>query len=559
METNYRTYRTFLITLIILTTAGAIGWLVNTEKYCDDLCYSLEVLPTNAEGNGFWQCTGGEVTSWRQVWPSMVTHFKEVNGRIPNLLMTPLQLIPRTVAMAAMGLLIGVMFMLALRCGTIDRRKLSFRWMAVGTLFLWLAFPWFDNFQSLAYQMNYVLPAVLFLILILLTRKVDDMSNLAYTLMLLFTLFVGLMHEAFTATLMAYMAVDGWFRRGRQRYRRWILIAPLFLAILIFMGSGSADRLEDSYDYSSLKYVLTRILTQLWPLWVPLILGISYRLKRGNAAFKALWPHLAPYAAGALGSMAVGFILIIFCGRAMWPMDLCTMILSLILTSELIGLGHPGRLSKAAAVVAIVAYIVWFLSVIHWQRKIAAEQRECQQALISAANEGKNVVYCDMSFEDIPFWVNGMASNNQSVGVFFIVGSSYFYHMEGNYFIVVPQSLKDTPYDQWPATPGTAQARMSPSGIPVCELPDNLESLPVGYFGGGEQFFTLHFGDFTPLATPFNRLFRAAKNALGYNTDSITLKGEGFKVNIEGKNRMMVVFEPLPRWAEHRIITRIDR
>lgn len=257
-----RQYRIYYILVIVATAVGAAGWLANTTLYSDDYCYS-RVVPDYDEGD-FWSCDGELLTCWQQVTQSIANHYKYVNGRIPNLLMAPLHFLPRQVSMVVCGLLIGMMLWMMMVAGRRYRDRLSYRWMALSVALMWMALPWYDYYQSLAYQLNYVPVSIMTLWLIAQARHLGRSHSRGTTAVIMIVGFVmPSFHEGFGGPLLAALFVMWLMSRRVLRRRLFVLLCVVFAGYFVSVVSGTMIRLNERLaEENEAIYLITRYLSQ---------------------------------------------------------------------------------------------------------------------------------------------------------------------------------------------------------------------------------------------------------------------------------------------------------
>lgn len=543
---SHRTYRFFFILTLVVSTLGAVGWLVNTPMCADDFCYALEALPITPDGKDMWDCIGQPITTWGQVGSSIVNHFAEINTRIPNLLLFVFQMFPRAWAMGFCGLTIGVMYWLIALLGRVDSSKLSFRWIALSAVLLWMAFPWFDFMQSMAFVMNYVMPSVFFLLVVWLSAGLGEMTPRRFALLCLLTVVAGMMHEAFTLTLMAFLAVRALLCGGKARLRFALMVVLLGMTVVVALMFGTGARLGGSkISLEAMKYIITRSASTIWPFWLSFVLLGMLAFKQGLKRFKALLSTVLPYYGAVAGNIAVCMVLTAF-NRALWPAVLCSVVVCLILVSELIGRGRLSRRSVAAFSAAMVLYIVWLGGVIHWERKIKAEFDGFEQAAARAAAKGDDVVFADMTYDDVPFWTMGMSSHNPILEVFSNMRAASYLHISDSTLAVLPKRFEHLTFDRWDTIPGNAGLR---GCWPVVIAPDR-ESV--------QSVYMVTYGDATPSMTPIDRAYVWLRKKLGIPSDALYLKTMNYPLMVDGVCRCTVFFEPQARWGAHREVTSID-
>ncbi|MDE6287829.1 MAG: hypothetical protein K2M00_03470, partial [Muribaculaceae bacterium] len=318
----------FYWTVIAITTIGACGWILSTYPYADDPAYAREALPAT-DSFSFFGCEGDLITSWSQVWPSIKNHFIAVNSRIPNLLLFPMQLLPRWFNSLVMGLLIALMLPVMMWGGRARRSDMSLRYMGVAAILLWAAFPWYDEFQSLAYIFNYVPVSTLMVITVVLAGRSDGRRSLIVACVCGFI--TGWWHEGFGAVLLVVLAAMWLVNKPVRRQLIPIFICS-FIGFAIFALSGTwgrATAFSQGMNYSLLPYLLTRFGSMMWPVGVAIVL-LAFALwkKRGKDARRLLVVTL-PWLGGAIAGTCM-LLIMMTDPRVGWPGILCAAMVILL-------------------------------------------------------------------------------------------------------------------------------------------------------------------------------------------------------------------------------------
>lgn len=545
MNTN-KILKVFYWTIIAITTIGACGWILSTYPYADDPAYAREALPAT-DSFSFFGCEGDLITSWSQVWPSIKNHFIAVNSRIPNLLLFPMQLLPRWFNSLIMGLLISLMLP-TMMWGARERRSdMSLRYMAVAAILLWSAFPWYDEFQSLAYIFNYVPDSILMVFTVALAAKAGGRRQLIAASICGFL--AGWWHEGFGAVLLVVLATMWLVNRPVRRQ-----LIPVFIcsftgfAIFAFSGTwGRAAAFSQGMNYSLLPYLLTRFGSMMWPVGVAIVL-LAFTLwkKRGNGARKFLVAAL-PWVAGAIAGTCM-LLIMMTDPRVGWPGILCAVMIILLCVSDLIGQGRPGKPAIVVAALSCAFYAMWFVGIIIVQNKISEQQKAFEVASAHISQRGDGVVFVDMSYYDIPFWT--MQLPNNIMYAFSMEMLNRVFHLGSDNGAVMPADLEDKEVKDWPRVPGNNDLRGSWPWV-LGEKPHGQYDPEAGCY---RSKWVVTVGEILPAFTPVNRLLLALKG----DRKQAEINAAGYPVK-HGKDTLWIYeSDPLPRTMDAREIVSID-
>lgn len=557
MQTNCKKY--FLWISIALTTIGAIGWLVNTWYYSDDLCYAQQV----DDDSYFWVCNREPITTWSQVWSSIFYHYIHVNGRLANAVLFPLQMFPRWMGMGIAGALIGVLLWLLYRAGRLDRSRVSLRWIALGPALLWLALPWYNNFQSMAYQYNYVPPSICMLTVMYLMRNAATLSRWRLWIAVIAGALTGLLHEGFAGTLGVALCVMWLMERGVARRRIGYVIIATGVCMAVCVVSGTIERIETTtvaVDLGNLKYLLTNYIKQLWSLWTLAILWSIYAHKhRGSERLKQFNKVALPILAGALVNIVASALLLSY-HRVLWPCHICCIVLIMIIASEWIGSSSPRRAAVVVMSVATVLYALWLGSVVYWECRVGEMQRNFFAHSSQPGIARSGVLYTDMDTLKVPFWTMELATNDEYEIPFFSFVFSQHFNASTNLdneplALLLPMSCQGKTYEQWDSIPGTAHMRGKYPFVAVESIDARFEKGPFAEYYCN---IVLELGEPTIECTPIELAAYWLKRQLGIDVDHIEVRCTVYPVTVAGVQRGRVFFSRLPIGLNNRQVLRID-
>ncbi|MGM9872191.1 MAG: DUF6056 family protein [Muribaculaceae bacterium] len=549
----------FLWISIALTTIGAIGWLVNTWYYSDDYCYSHEAL----ENVDFWKCAGEPITSWAQVMPSIVNHYMYVNGRLANAVLFPLQMFPRWMGMGIAGALIGVLLWLLYRAGRLDRSRVSLRWIALGPALLWLALPWFDSFQSMAYQYNYVPASICMLTVMYLMRDAATLSRKRLWIAVIAGALTGLLHEGFAGTLGVALCVMWLMERGVARRRIVYVMVSLVAGLIVSAIPEAFPRLLYSVNTANelhIQRVLTHLIRQLLPFWIAVVLWIVYALKyRGTPQLRHFHRIALPLFVGALADIVVA-ILSNMQGRALYPCLVCSTVLIMIITSEWIGSTNPRRGAIVVMSVATALYALWLGGVVYWECRVGEMQRNFAERASQPGVAGAGVLYADMDTMTVPFWTIELVTNKEYNQYLFSSVLTRCFDASPDKekeptTLFVPLSCQGKPFEQWDTVPGTAHMRGKYPFVAVESIDARFEKGPFAEYYCN---IVLELGEPTIECTPIELAAYWLKRQLGIDVDHIEVRCTVYPVTVAGVQRGRVFFSKLPIGLNNREVLRID-
>lgn len=548
MKTDSRVLRIFYSLLLVVTTAGAIGWMLNTYAYADDLPYSHECIP--GDNDTFWFCQNAPVEHWSQVGSSIVNHYNTCNGRLSNLMMFPLAMFPRTVSEVLCGLLIGVMFWLLLSLGRLSPNKISLRWLAMAVTLLWLAIPWYDNFQSIAFQLNYVLPSVMMLATIQLLREGSRWAWLT-------AVATGWCHEGFGTVLVAVgLAMMLVARSGRRRIAVAVIMTVLGIGLSISPGTILRIQEKAGTEPIALGGIMTRFISQGWVVWLAGFLLIIYMyMRRGRSRTLVVLKSVLPLATGAVVGMAQAMVLKSY-GRVLFPAIICAIAIVLVLVSEQAGESRPRRGAVITASVAAIFYVLWLAAVIAVASHVCGQQQEFDRVAREMCHSDRPVVCADLDIYDIPYWTVGLTSNYYYLDYNQNRAQSFRYDIGDGRLVIMPAVLAGKTFDEWPLIPGTAGLYGIWPYVAGDTLRGEMTESPRGRIYNTAFMVTL--GEPTPSCTPLEKLALAIRRTLGSDGNSVEIGARGYPAVIDGSERVSYDFDWMPRGYANREVLRID-
>lgn len=325
---NYDRLLAWMISLI--TVIGVFLWRQYCHLDADDYLYRMAV-PDDVGGDDFmsflWFRDSEDLTL--AGFPrTVVAHFMYYNARLSNVLAMLAIMLPQWLRQAVCALIICTMFFMALRVA-FGRGCFTARRVFLVTLGSWLFYTWQIHMQAVCYVFNYPLPTVVVALFILLEKRLDDMSSVGKTVFLIFSLFLGWLHEGFAIPMCAWLFTVIVIRRKFDLWRLASLTAIICGGFCIAF-IGISERTEKMFGGLS-------HLVELWSMKnadifvllvyaVPtLLLALWYCRRNGRTAVVRTLPAVMAF----LASMAMCLVFNRF-ERAFW----CGRFFSLIIVAR---------------------------------------------------------------------------------------------------------------------------------------------------------------------------------------------------------------------------------
>lgn len=533
--------------LVALTFAGAMVWDWHTPVSADDWCYLT--VPPEGDDIGFWGGRGRHIESWSDVGESLSRHFGMINGRLPNMAHTILAHIGHGPESLLLGACIGLFALMMALAG--DTRRRLTPWSAMLAIALmWSAMPWYDYFQSLDFQMNYVPTSTMVLGLILLFPKINDIGRKTYVATLILALLTGGMHEGFTIPLLVWLGVSAIINPAfrTRRAAGWGAALSVGLAIILVGGIGQRlDQQANLIDYSQLRFHATRIISAMWPLFLAMLFT-AIELIANKKDRRATIRSLAALYAAALIAAAIPVVLMLF-GRVYWPMALFSSLIIMRIATHWFE-SVPVRITIYNTALFIVLYTWWLFTLCKYEIRIGSEFQATIAQFEARQAEGKafsGVIYLDaISDDEIPSELMGIVRQPLDDGLTTNRLASYY----GGFFefaIAVDPALEGKSLEEWPLMPGNSGLR---GRWPMLATADTSHA-----------HFIATAGPTTENMPATDRLLVAAKAIIGQPTDTAEhIFQFAYKAIAmpDGSTAYRCLVGDLPRTFRHRPILRID-
>ena len=188
-----------------------------------------------------------ESVSWSGVWETLRIHFTYDNTRLGNIVFVFLQLLPPWLSAVVPAACVLWICTGICRFAGVDGRNLLL--VAVTLLAVSIFPPWFENFFSLCFALNYLPPAAMmcaYVISLCDNRHKRTMWDYANALLL------GLWHEAFGISLvigsLAYIIATRQ-RKKAVRLAAWLIPSTIFLCTTaIFAAINNSGHVINEFD-----------------------------------------------------------------------------------------------------------------------------------------------------------------------------------------------------------------------------------------------------------------------------------------------------------------------
>lgn len=191
----------------------------------DDYWYASAMMPW-IDGT----CSG---IPWREMGATISTHFLHDNGRLGNILLVPLLMLPRWAGAIVPAVAVGWIVTGCCRFAHIGPRQLI--WLTLTLCGISVMLPWFENLFVLCYGLNYIVPSAMSAWFVCHLVSEDRLRGPAVANALL----LGAWNEAFSLPLLAgglMMAIMSQRPRRRQILRRCMLLVPGLLYLLMVIA-----------------------------------------------------------------------------------------------------------------------------------------------------------------------------------------------------------------------------------------------------------------------------------------------------------------------------------
>lgn len=422
----------------------AFLWQYNAAPMYDDISYSRMAL--DKPQVSFWEGEGKQIETWGEVWESSINHYKNINGRLTNILMFFTVLLPSGVSAFIMASLISLMFWAIIKAAEQWAGKpLSSAVVWLTAALMWLWFQWNDSMISMDYALNYVTPTFTTLIFSLAFLS-NRQNSLTLWLGITAGFLTGWLHEGFSLPLIAASAIYLIFYNVERKNRGLMLLALVAGACICIINPATfiriAEHSESKGFIGGIRFIINNLKEVFLQFAVMFVLGVILFIKQrkrfftnGNLQYILFW------GSACIGSVAISIVLK-GSGRVLWLASLCLLVATLGFLRELTDCKRIVNSTSSIFIMALC--ILWTCGVIKTERKISATQQE----LISQLKANKNgIVYVDLyRMRDIPWWTFGLLHQYAPTTLLWNLAYNYSLHQHP---LILPTHYMGKGFEEW--------------------------------------------------------------------------------------------------------------
>ncbi len=369
-----RINRLLVAIIAAITVIGAVAWDVYTPYTTDDyvcrMVFSDHFVPHVDE----WPCDSMEIVTVADAARSVKNHMI-YNGRLANISHIFMQPFGRTAEAVFLGLCMGAMFLLMLAVVRRYSGRLTPLAAAITVTACWTTFPWYDEFQSLVFQFNYVVPTATLAALIYLLPAMGSKQKWQRIVAVCLAIATSWLNEGFGCVALVYMAVCAFADASTSRRDCIIIAIGLAIGLAINLKLGTGHRVADTLDlcYTMPTRILVWMIFGLWPFVVyTAVLGLAW-LCTGRGRRKAMLLSQLPFYASAAAGMAMAVVLR-RADRTMWPADMFCVLGVCIMAATWFRNALP-RVQAIVGIIFVCIYAWWMTQLCVWNKRIGDEHR----------------------------------------------------------------------------------------------------------------------------------------------------------------------------------------
>ena len=419
---------------------GSLAWRAFCPPTADDFFYMMKYTPDDS-----WPVVN--ISSWSDIWDSIVMHYNMKNGRFVNFLAYGVMFMPQWLISLFCAAIVAALPVLTLILAGGRKALGNASALALCALALWLLCPWYDMMQSADYLMNYVLTADGILLLMLLWRR--DQTWRPRNLLWFYPLVVIIssLHEVSAIIFLTWAGLELLVsRRGPFPWKKALAIV-LGIAILVFimMSPATCNRFQQERNMA-FKFPVFLVVASfgVW-LFFALLLTAGVTRKFNRAFRKQMLPVVAAVVMGLLIPCVVWSpYRILFLPVTLSVAGMMMMYLNVV--------KQGGRRQMVVAAVATVALVAFYVNLAYWQN-IVREDYESVKAEVLKKNI--NIVFLDLHDPtEMPIFALGIPQTsryNDFIQAFFEYG--YLQHAVLP-SLPLPKAWEAKTMDEWPALPG---------------------------------------------------------------------------------------------------------
>lgn len=429
--------------VILFLSIVALGWIVFylfTLPIGDDLNYNNVFSDYRGIGNGIYKSNpGGILSFWNY-------HCNAVNGRLANLyFVLSINFLPKWIVAVLSGVMVAVFIGLVLKvCGVTTVKNAGLSAFAIIT-FICLFFPWYDYFDILCVNYNYVWAAAAQLCAIVLIFSHPKKASWIYILISMIVCYIaGSFHEAGSSTLcvgLLYVLLMQQRQGKKTSTISAIMMFSYFVgAASVALAPGILRRLIASVRQPDSDPITLIIVSAPFVLIMICVYAISattpkgrVRLRREMLSENAVWPIAA---IASLPVIAAGGII----GRSGFFAQTYALIAIMQYWKPWKKYRINRRLAAvtSAAMMLLVAGLMTGLCIYHYKSYKAGKDIYTQYQ-----NSPTGIVYYDQPDDDcLPFWAWSRIRNLHIEDAFTVYALKKYYKKEHR-LTLLPLSAKN--------------------------------------------------------------------------------------------------------------------
>lgn len=541
--------RLLIILIAAITVIGAVVWDVYSPYTTDDYQYRMVFSDSFVPHVDEWPCDSVEIATFADAARSAGNHLI-FNGRLANLSHIFMQPLGRTAEAVFLGLCMGAMFVLMLAVVKRYAGRFTPLGAAITVVAGWIAFPWYEEFQSFDFQFNYVVPTATLSALIYMLPAMGTMRRWQRGGAVCLAIATAWLNEGFGCVALAYMAVCAFADASTRRRDCAVVAIGLVTGVAINFLLGTAHRVADTFDPTGVvtSTLPTRVyvwmLFSVWPFALyTAVLAVAWLCTRKGGRRAFLLSQL-PFYAGAAAGVAMALVLH-RPDRTMWPADMFCAIGVCIIAATWCRKAAP-RVQVVAGIVFVCLYGWWMTQLCIWNKRIGDEHRQIEALHGPHGTDAPTVFFMHHTIDrEIPFWLMTIV-RQQLDGIWGAQNIGTYLQGRISSVLILPPDLEGKTLEEWPEVPGNNNLR----GIyPMMAARDSAKVR-----------FIVKFGEITSNISPANRalMFLKSRGRVPA-TDSIAAGVAAQRIILpDGSTAYRFMPEPLPRTVEGRRFVSID-
>lgn len=446
---SYKSYS--IIAIVVIAVAI---WQYVAAPFLDDFIYRHIALDTCE--NDFWNAEGPLINNLSDAIVSSINHYKVVNGRLSNIIVTLSQLFPTIIIDILHGVAVGVMIYFII-LNIADIKTLKSTWItALISLIIWKYLPWHDGMVSSCFLFNYPWACALALIYsyIFIFRPSWIFDKEKKFVIFILCVVTGWYHEGFSIPLLCG-CISVVLIHPENRKNRLVLLGLLFIGTLLCtMAPSTLGRIDrenlivELYDYLINFGVL---LSKFYPLYIAIGVILFVAIKKDKVWTINVVRKNVYWIVVTLCSLFMAVVLHRTGGRILWLASVSMLICSFSILYDSFDKVRAPRNIISGIITCVV--ILFLVELIYWQNKVSQGQCSVIEK-IEATRE--SVIYEDLIHdEDVPWWVLGIPKQYScSPPTVMYMSSSYLGTKNEEILLILPSHLENKPIEQWSKSKG---------------------------------------------------------------------------------------------------------